>query len=294
MFGGCSSLSQQHTPSRGLLWPSFVVLVQTSPMRYEAIAEDRASRCTVVVPSLNQGRFLDATLTSIFAAGDAVQVGVMDGGSSDGSRHILERWRPRLAWLQIAPDGGQAAAINAGMERARTPFVAWLNADDLYLAGGLDKLCDVLSANPHAPAAFGRAEVIDATGRRIGQYSTERFDRDRFARRCFIAQPATVIRRSAWCAVGGLDASLAMAMDYDLWWRLSESFGSLAYCDEAVAATRAHLATKTIRYPVAHYREAFGVLRKHYGRVPMYWFAKAPLSIGLRLVAGMVDRVVQK
>lgn len=263
-------------------------------MRYESSAASRASRCTVVVPSLNQGRFLDATLKSIFAAGEGVQVGVMDGGSTDNSGQILERWRARLAWLQIGPDGGQAAAINAGIERATTPFVAWLNADDLYLQGGLDKLCDALSVDADAPAVFGRADIIDATGRHIGHYATERFDRDRFARRCFIAQPATVIRRSAWRAVGGLDASLAMAMDYDLWWRLSESFGPLAYCDETVAATRAHLATKTVRYPVAHYREAFGVLRKHYGRVPVSWLAKAPLSVGFRLVAGLVDRVMQK
>jgi GT2 family glycosyltransferase len=248
-------------------------------------------QCTVVIPSLNYGRFLEVALESVFASGVGVEVGVMDGGSTDESLEILWRWRPRLAWLEVGLDGGQAAAINAGIARARTPFVAWLNADDFYLPGGIDRLRDVLNAFPDAPAVYGHAHIVDAGGRVTGRYSTEPFDRDRLAKRCFISQPATLIRRECWEAIGGLDVSLDMALDYDLWWRLFRTFGPFALCEATVAASREHLATKTFKRPIAHYREAFRILRRHYGRVPLYWFLKAPVSVGVRLALTSYHRV---
>ena len=50
--------------------------------------------------------------------------------------------------------------------------------------------------------------------------------------------PASLIRRSAWDAVGGLDPNLHMAMDYDLWWRLVGKFGAPQFVEEFVAANR--------------------------------------------------------
>lgn len=244
--------------------------------------------CSVVVPSLNHGDFLETALLSILEQPVPVEVIVMDGGSTDGTCEILRRYESRLAWWQSAPDGGQAAAINAGMNRACAPFVAWLNADDAYLPGGLADLVQALDRDPEAPCVYARALIIDRRGRALGEYRTGEFSRRRLARRCFIAQPATLIRRTAWDRVGGVDQSMHFAFDYDLWWKLSEGGGPLRFLDRPVAATRAHADTKTIRGPFAHYREAFAVLRRHHGTVPWIWYAKLLPSIGWRWAAARV------
>jgi len=213
----------------------------------------------------------------------------MDGGSQDGTARVIERWRDRLSFWRSGADAGQCAAINEGVSLGTAPFVAWVNSDDILLPGALRALLDALAQAPHAPAAYGRARIVDASDRSLGEYRTHAFAVERLARRCFIAQPTTLIRRSAWEGVGGLDPSLALAFDYDLWWRLYRFGGPLVFVDRVVAGTRFHASTKTIRLPVEHYREAMAVVWRHYGRVPWLWYAKAPASVGWRLIASSLS-----
>ncbi|AOJ61818.1 glycosyltransferase [Burkholderia ubonensis] len=243
-----------------------------------------SARCTIAIPTFNHGAFLERALVSVFSQDVPVEVIVLDAGSTDNTREILERWDDKLAYWRSHPDGGQAQAINEGIARGTAPYVAWLNSDDAYMPNGLERLVAALDAQPAVPAVYGRSMVIDANDRPLRPYSTEAWNRSRFARRCFISQPATIMRREAWEAVGGLDDALGYALDYDLWWRLAEYGGSLGYLDEVVAATRAHMVTKTIRNPVQHYREAMRTVRIHYGHVPLVWYAKMPVSVGVRLL----------
>lgn len=234
---------------------------------------------TIAVPSFNQGRFLAAALDSIFAQDLPVEVFVMDGGSTDDSVSIIRAREPRLAGWRSGPDGGQAAAINEGIARGRAPYVAWLNSDDLYLDGGIAALLKALEANPSAPAAYGRASnLVDATGHSRPVW-VEPFSERRLSLRCIISQPATLMRRTAWEAVGGLDPSLHMALDYDLWWRLYRSFGPLAFTDALVAVNREHEGTKTRNFRRRHYQEAISVVRRHHGHVPLKWWLAQPYSV---------------
>jgi glycosyltransferase involved in cell wall biosynthesis len=234
---------------------------------------------TLVIPSLNQARFLEVALQSVFAQDVPVEVFVQDGGSCDGSREILARWSPRLAGWRSGPDGGQSAAINQGMALGSAPYVAWLNADDFYLPGGLRRLVDALQSHPEAPMAYGRCPIADEDGNLVGRYPTMRFSPRLFANFCFICQPGTLMRRTAWQAVGGVDESLHMCMDYDLWWRLYRSAGEPAHVSEPVAATRHHDDTKTATRRRDHYREARAVVRRHWGRVPLKWYLAWPYKV---------------
>ncbi len=110
----------------------------------------------------------------------------------------------------------------------------------------------------------------------------EPFSERRLALRCIVSQPATLIRRTAWEAVGGVDESLHMAMDYDLWWRLYKAFGPLHFVDDFVAANREHADTKTKTKRRLHYREAIQVVRKHHGHVPLKWWLAQPYAVWFR------------
>lgn len=234
---------------------------------------------TIAVPSYNQGRFLDDALSSIFNQNVPVEVFVLDGGSSDNSPEVIRKWEHKLSGWRSHNDAGQAAAINEGIAQGRAPYVCWLNSDDWFLPGGLTKLLGELQANTNTPAVYGRAwNVVEKSGRHYPVW-VEPFNEHRMALRCIISQPATLIRRTAWEAVGGVDVNLHMVMDYDLWWRLFKSVGPLQFVDDFVAVNREHEHTKTKTLRRLHYQEAMKVVRKHYGRLPLKWWLAQPYAV---------------
>jgi len=241
---------------------------------------------TIAVPSYNQGRFLDDALASIFNQEVPVEVFVLDGGSSDNSLEVIKKWAPQLAGWRSHADKGQAAAINEGIALGTAPYVAWLNSDDWFLPGALERLVQQSQAVPSAPAVYGRCwNIVEKSGKRVPVW-VEPFNVHRLALRCIISQPATLIRRTAWEAVEGVDTAMHMAMDYDLWWRLYQFGGPLAFIDEFVAVNRDHDDTKTNTQRQRHYREAINVVRKHYGRVPLKWWIAQPYAVWFRSLFG--------
>jgi glycosyltransferase involved in cell wall biosynthesis len=237
---------------------------------------------TIAVPSLNQGRYLERALSSIFEQDIRAEVFVMDGGSKDASPEIIRRFEPQLAGWRSHADQGQAAAINEGIARGTAPYVCWLNSDDYYLPGGLAALVAALRGDPEPNWAYGRCWTVSSRGRKTVPYLTLPFWPRIFASFCFVAQPATLISRPAWESLGGLDEHLHLAFDYDLWWRLYGEFGKPHYLRRAVAATRAHRDTKTANYVERHYQESIGVVETHWGKAPMKWRLALPLMKILR------------
>lgn len=241
---------------------------------------------TVVIPSFNQGKFLDEALTSIFQQKVPVEVFVMDGGSLDNSTNIIQKWEHELAGWRSYADDGQAAAINEGIALGKAPYVCWLNSDDWFLPGGLAKLVNELDTHPETPAVYGRSWNFIQKSGKLYPVWIEPFNEKRLALRCIISQPATLIRRSAWQTVNGVDDKLHMAMDYDLWWRLYRTIGPLRYFDEFVAVNREHAATKTKNNRRKHYQEAMSVVRKYYGHIPLKWWLAQPYSVWFKSILG--------
>ena len=239
---------------------------------------------TIAVPSFNQGTFLDKALTSIFQQQLPVEVFLLDGGSTDNSADVITKWIPQLAGYRSHADTGQAAAINEGISLGSAPFVCWVNSDDWFLPGGLKTMLAVLNEFPEAPGVYGRSwNFLERTGRFTPVW-VEPFDEVRLALRCIVSQPATLIRRSAWQAVGGVDESLHMAMDYDLWWRLYKQVGALRFVDNFVAVNREHGASKTNTFRRRHYQESMAVVRKYHGAVPLKWWLIQPYAVWFKSI----------
>jgi glycosyltransferase involved in cell wall biosynthesis len=93
-------------------------------------------RLSIVIPSYNQAAYLEKTILSIVNQHyPNTEIIVMDGGSTDGSLAVLEKYRQFIDTVRIGEDEGQADAINKGFALATGDFVAWQNSDDLYLPG---------------------------------------------------------------------------------------------------------------------------------------------------------------
>ncbi len=194
----------------------------------------------------------------------------MDGGSTDDTPAILDRYRDRIAHVHSAPDFGQGQAINRGLAGAAGEIVAFLNADDAYLPQAVGQAVRAFAAHPEAAVVYGNAYHIASDGATIAPYDTRDFDRDALARSCFICQPAAFVRREAFERAGAMNPALHYVLDYDLWLRLA-AFGAFVRIEPYLAKSRIHAGSKSVSNRSAFYREVFTLLRSHYGYIPYEW-----------------------
>ena len=228
----------------------------------EARAE-RMPRITVVTPSFNQAQYLERTIRSVLEQDyPALEYMVLDAGSSDGSREIIERYADRLDYWRSAPDAGQSAAINEGWRRATGEILAWLNSDDYYLPGTLRFVGEYFRDHPDEWVVYGSWEAVDDQGRRLN-YAGSRFARrTMIVSRNTIPQPSSFLHREALDAVGLLDESLRYTMDLDLFLRIAR-LRTPRFVSRPLAAATVHPAAKTYSQRDAMARERYEVRRRY-------------------------------
>ena len=118
-------------------------------MRAKGLVNRTPSLVSIVTPSFNQARFLEATIQSVLSQDyPQIEYMIVDGGSSDGSVEIIRRYQDRLAWWVSEPDRGQTDAINKGFARARGGILAWINSDDTYQPGAVSEAVTFLETHP--------------------------------------------------------------------------------------------------------------------------------------------------
>jgi len=202
---------------------------------------------TIITPTLNQAPFIEATIRSVVSQGYAnLQYLVIDGGSTDGTVDILKRYDPWITSWVSEVDHGQSHAINKGLALADGEFVAWLNSDDMYLPGAMTEAIRVLSQDAGAAMVYGSAYGLDVNGAPVWQFPAARFDPVRTLFRNPIPQPAAFMRTEAIRAAGGLDESLHLMNDVELWLRLARQ-GALRSHSSRWAGVRLHREAKTLR-----------------------------------------------
>jgi glycosyltransferase involved in cell wall biosynthesis len=195
---------------------------------------------SIVTPSYNTGRYIGDAVESVLTQGYRnIQYLVMDGGSTDNTLSELKRFGDRLKWVSER-DRGQSDAINKGFLRAKGQIFGWLNSDDTYAPNAIAEAVNFLWSNPDVAAVYGDAMFIDAEGKDIAKcVHVEPFNKHRLLHYSdFIVQPACFFRRSAFEAVGGLDASLHWCMDYDLWLKMVNKGLKIAYLPKHLANFR--------------------------------------------------------
>lgn len=203
-------------------------------------------RVSIITPSYNQVPYLEQALRSVLTQDyPNLEYLVLDGGSTDGSLEILQKYASKLAYWVSAPDGGQSAAINHGLERASGEIWAWMNADDAYLPGAVSRAVAWLEAHPAVEILSGDCQVIDAYGQVLGTQPAAQFDARALQLGLgVIPSGSTFLRRRVFEKLGGLDESLHYVMDLDYWLRALGrcTFDTLS---ETFSLYRVHQTAKT-------------------------------------------------
>jgi glycosyltransferase involved in cell wall biosynthesis len=224
-------------------------------------------RVTIVTPSYNQAQFLEETIRSVLLQGyPDLEYFVMDGGSTDGSVQIIQKYAPWLAGWVSEKDQGQADAINKGWQRSTGDLLGWLNSDDMLTAGSIAATARTFKENSSIGFVFGDLEVIDAQGELLRMETHQEFDLIETVRKTIpISQPGSFLRRTVFERTGLLDSSLHFMMDFDYWLRagLVCRFG---YLRQPVASFRQHDSAKSSSGTDLAAKDILTVYHKFYSR----------------------------
>jgi len=233
----------------------------------------RLPSISLVTPSLNQGKFIRATIESVLSQEyPNLDYRVQDGGSTDGTLAVLREFEPRVPFVSES-DRGQTDAINKALERATGDVLGYLNSDDILLPGALAAVGEALAANPDLLFVWGRASYLDEAGNVVSPYLVRPDALERLADACFIAQPAAFFRRQVWDEIGPFDESLHHTMDYDYWLRIAERYprSKMRFLDRELAGCRMHADAKTVAGWTRALDEIFALVKRRTGYVSLWW-----------------------
>lgn len=117
---------------------------------------------SIITPSLNQSDWLRLCVASVADQGVAAEHIVQDSGSTDGTLNWLRGDSRVRAFVE--PDAGMYDAINRGLRRAKGEILAYLNCDEQYLPGTLQRVGDFFEAHPAVDVVFGDVVMVDEKG----------------------------------------------------------------------------------------------------------------------------------
>lgn len=233
----------------------------------------------IVTPSYNQAQFIQKTIDSVLSQqGDfSIQYHIADGGSTDGTKEILEKLPEHVSWVS-EKDSGQTDAINKGirtllkkvkLDPERT-ILAYINSDDMYLPHAFERVMHTFERNPDAAWVVGDARIVDVSDRRI-QVGVRWYKI--ILRKVLslfllsivnpIPQPSVFIRLSAFQKTGFFDESLRYTMDYDYWHRLYRTCGKPTVIPHELSAFRIHGASKGGAQYERQFAEQYEVAKRY-------------------------------
>lgn len=192
---------------------------------------------SIITVCLNAAATIERTLDSVLSQScPASEYIVVDGGSTDGTREIIERYRPHLAHVVFELDEGIYDAFNKGVVRATGDIVGILNADDLYAPWALETVAEACRDHPEAGVFYGKLAVVDEARHQWTVYPVG--DHGRLLSHMSIAHPATFVRRSVYDRFGVFDPSFRVSGDWDLMLRLIRSGVCFQPVDRVLTAFR--------------------------------------------------------
>ena len=211
-------------------------------------------RISVIIPSLNQGEFIESTLRSVIDQNyPGLELIVMDGGSKDRTLEILGHFAPHIAYWESTGDQGQSHAINKGLARSTGDVWCYLNSDDLLAPGSLARIGE-LFRDPTVDWIGGISVIFDEHSERGTVTPQETKSQkeiltpwSRSVEHVFPCSNVCYMRRSIYEKLGGFDESYGYSMDMEYYTRAHFASYRLRRVPEVLGRWRWHPASKTVK-----------------------------------------------
>lgn len=195
---------------------------------------------SIVIPAYNHARYLDEAIRSVLQQSyPRVELLVLDDGSSDGTRNVLEKYGTSFHW-ETQPNMGQAATVNKGWRLSRGEILGYLSADDALFPDAIRTSVACLAEHPEAVLTYPDFNLIDPGSHLVGTMQAPEYSYFEMVVDMICAPgPGVLFRRSAFEMAGGWDPSLRQMPDYEYWLRLG-LYGSFVHIPKVLASFRVH------------------------------------------------------
>jgi len=212
---------------------------------------------SLILPSFNQASYLVQCIQSIINQNfDDVEIIVMDGGSTDCSKEIIERYCKHFVYWQSKSDGGQANAIHEGILLAKSDWITWLNSDDILLPNALATISRAINKNKGIEVFYGHHYVLNSNDEIVDRYKHPFYCRwVAWHGMPYFAQPGTVFSRELYFRVGGCDRALKYAFDTELWYRFMKEGAPFQLIPSFISGFRIHPESKGSIYSESYKSE---------------------------------------
>lgn len=206
------------------------------------------TKVTIVTPSYNQGEFIEETILSVLnQTYDNIQYIIVDGGSTDNTMEIVNKYKDRIDIIISEKDKGQSDAINKGFKLAEGELAGWINSDDILYPHCVEKIVELYEKHPDGSIYYGSMNTIigsDSLKERICKKIIP--SRDYLLSKCYdLIQPGSFYNNKLLKEINYVDESIYYAMDLDLWLRLSKDGRIYRVDNNPLAAFRIWEGTKT-------------------------------------------------
>jgi glycosyltransferase involved in cell wall biosynthesis len=204
-------------------------------------------KISIVTPSYNQAKFLERTILSVLNQNyPNLEYIVIDGGSTDGSVEIIERYEKYLAYWVSEKDNGQSDALNKGFSKATGYIIGWQNSDDIYLPSAFYKIAQLFGMNHHTDIIYGNRLDINEKDRIIGESRFTRFSVIVYwYDGMLLSNQSAFWKKSLFSKIGMLDTRFHAVMDYEFFLRAGLKKSRFKHVPYYFGAIRRHSASKT-------------------------------------------------
>jgi glycosyltransferase involved in cell wall biosynthesis len=235
-------------------------------------------KISIVTPSYNQAHYIERTIKSVLDQRyPNLEYIVMDGGSKDGTVKILKKYGDQIKW-KSEKDSGQSEAINKGLRKATGEIVAFLNSDDTYVPGTLEKVAQYFQDNPEMKWVYGKCRIIDKNEKEIRRPITwyknsllKNYSYNKLLSENFISQPATFWKREIHKEFGYFDENDHWCMDYEFWLRIGQKYPA-GVINAYLANFRYHTDSKSGQEDKTKFQDEFQLAKRYSNgaRLPIF------------------------
>lgn len=229
--------------------------------------QQRNPLVSIITPSLNQGMFIEQTITSVLKQSyRKIEYIIMDGCSTDNTFEIVGKFRQdkRLRWFS-QKDEGQYDAVNKGFMVAKGEILGWINADDIYDKHTLEKVVAIFSREPDIEIIYGRFYTFREKRKLMRKTFIVPFSHKWLRRYCFTNPSVTFVRSSLIQRDGFLiDNSVPTYGDWDWFLRMADAAKKFYYFPENLGYFRIHPDSRIMKMNKSEVRrERLLISRKH-------------------------------
>lgn len=223
-------------------------------------------KVSVITPSYNQGKFIERTILSVLnQTYKNIEYIIIDGGSTDETMAVVDRYRDRIDIVVHEKDKGQSDAINKGFKLATGDLVGWINSDDILYPDCVENIVSLVNKNPDGCIYYPSAiDLIDANDNVTGSIKKYITGKSTLIQKDYdLIQQGSFYRTETVRKVNFLDEKRHYCMDLDLWLKLLDH-GKIYYYDKAsLAAFRMWEDSKTSTGGLKFFKDIKQTLRMH-------------------------------